>query len=634
MPSGRIGRAVLAFCLVCGGLAGALIGVPPSAHADLGPIADISPTGYVEMSDGTLIAVNVRMPKGYVEGRRYPTIFEMSGYEGASANHEDSDTFAGELAEVFGQDSPELDEGSRQLTEVFNDRYVTIHASVRGTGCSGGEFDLFSWRSALDGREVIDWIAHQPWSNGKVGIYGHSYSGITGFMVAATRPPQLVAMSVSGLIDDLYRGITYPGGVANVGFPVAWTVGIRTFYDVAGGTGQAIVTSQDTQCARNLATHRRTVANDPVVQGTLGRTDNEWYRARSLITYVPLIEVPIHISGTYQDEQTGPRGPTHLWEAVSGVPKRLVIANGDHDVNYKADEMELDRKAWLDHWMLGVDGGFGRRSQDRTSVTTFLEMRGDAEEEPVSNGRIDSVRFPLETTRWARFYLRAGGRISASGPEGAEAPATYLSGTGRQSWNYDAGPTVGAPVTTTEAPDELDYRSEPLERPMAVVGPIVAHLSLRATAIDTDVFVQIVDEGPGGTLTYVQRGILRASHRAVDPTMSDWVDTRSGPLLYRPWRPHTNPTRIVPGRIYRYLVEIWPVGHVFRPGHRILVKIHAPPLVDSFYAYAREHPPSLNTVYHDGANPSWVVLPVVPLDGVKLGPPVSCGQLTAVRCVP
>jgi putative CocE/NonD family hydrolase len=132
-----------------------------------------TPTHYLEMSDGVRIAVNIRMPHGFKRGRQYPTIFEMSGYDGGSADGDD----------------PTGAEGSRALTKQFYDDYVTIHASVRGTGCSGGEFDLFSWRSALDGREAIEWIAEQPWSNGDVGIYGHSYGGITGFMVAATRPP-------------------------------------------------------------------------------------------------------------------------------------------------------------------------------------------------------------------------------------------------------------------------------------------------------------------------------------------------------------------------------------------------------------------------------------------------------------
>ena len=111
-------------------------------------------------------------------------------------------------------------------------------ANLRGTGCSSGEFDVFSWRSALDGREVIDnWIAQQPWSNGDVVIFGHSYSGLTGMMVAATRPQHLRAVSASGLFGDMYRDIVYPGGITNYGFPLLWTGAVRPVYDVGGGTG-------------------------------------------------------------------------------------------------------------------------------------------------------------------------------------------------------------------------------------------------------------------------------------------------------------------------------------------------------------------------------------------------------------
>ncbi|MDQ3964671.1 MAG: hypothetical protein M3277_12295, partial [Actinomycetota bacterium] len=101
----------------------------------------------------------------------------------------------------------------------------------------------------------------------------------------------------------------------------------------------------------------------------------------------------------------------------------------------------------------------------------------------------------------------------------------------------------------------------------------------------------------------------------------------------RPHRPHTNPTRIEPGKTYEYLVEIFPFGHVFRKGHRLIVKIHAAPRVDSYYVYLPRAAAAINTIYHDVEHPSSLMLPVVPLDGVDLGPaPESC-SLTAVRCV-
>lgn len=589
--------------------------------------AGAAPNGYVEMSDGTLIAINVKMPKGFKKGHSYPAILQMSGYDGGSATGQ---TLAGDIADAAGYegDVPLRGDG-RQFDDPFDKHYVTVQASVRGTGCSGGEFDLFSWRSALDGREVVEWMARQPWSNGKVGILGHSYSGITGFMIAATQPPPLVAMHVSGLIDDLYRGITFPGGVSNLGFPLLWTGAVRPAYDIGGGTAPGIVRTQDPICIQNQATHRRTVVEDPIVNGATTPTDSNWWRSRSLATYAHLINVPIHITGAYQDEQTGPRGPAHLWELVRGVPKRLILTNGDHGTNTGAPEIWADRVAWTDHWIRGIDGGFGSLKQDKTSVTTLFEMSAD---DHTSNGRKDSKTFPLEDTKWTDFYLREGGALATAKPKAGEASDIYVSGPGRHSWSYQAGPTSGAELTTPEGPDEVNYRSPILKKNTAIVGPILARLFISSTLPDHDIFVSLVDEAPDGSLTYLQRGMLRASHRALNLSLSDWV-RRSKPVLYRPYHPHVNPVNLTPMQTYEYVVEVFPVGHVFRKGHRILLKVHGTPLIDSYYMYPYRHP-GVQTILHDAEYPSRIMLPIVPLTGVKLGRERACGEQDAVRCIP
>ncbi|MDQ4005242.1 MAG: CocE/NonD family hydrolase, partial [Actinomycetota bacterium] len=442
--------------------------------------------------------------------------------------------------------------------------------------------------------------------------------------------PHLRAISVSGLIDDLYRGITYPGGVSNYGFPLLWTAGIRTFYDVGGGTAPGIVRTQDPVCMQNLATHRRTIVNDPLIQG-LSDTDNEWWRSKSLVTYADDIRVPIHMAGAHQDEQTGPRFP-HLFEMVSGVPKRLVMSNGDHGTQQDPFVM-ADRVKWMDHWMRGVDGGHGGLKADRTSVTTFLNMRNTPEGiQPTA--RIDTRRFPLETTRWTDYYLRADGGLSTQAPGAEEGSDDYLSGSPRQSWSYQAGPSFGPPFTTQEGPDELTFRSEPVTGDTAIAGPITATLFISSTSPSPEFFVQLIDEAPDGSRSYLQRGLLNATHRAYDPDQSDRVENKDGSVLYRPFRPHTNPTPITPGETYEYLVEVFPVGHVFRPGHRIVVKIHTPPAVDSYYAYAPRRVPGINTVLHDAEHPSRIMLPVVPLGSQTLGPDAACGELHEIRCVP
>jgi len=113
------------------GVGAALALVGPLSSVARPDVAAAAPTGYVTMSDGVSIAVNVRMPTNYIPGQRYPTVFEMSGYDGGSAN---GGTLAKDVGVPPGTPVPRDD--SRQLTDLFNGEYVTVHASVRGTGCS------------------------------------------------------------------------------------------------------------------------------------------------------------------------------------------------------------------------------------------------------------------------------------------------------------------------------------------------------------------------------------------------------------------------------------------------------------------------------------------------------------------
>ncbi|HVL90849.1 MAG TPA: CocE/NonD family hydrolase, partial [Actinomycetota bacterium] len=322
-----------------------------------------------------------------------------------------------------------------------------------------------------------------------------------------------------------------------------------------------------------------------------------------------------------------------LWEQVSGVPKRLMTFNGDHGTNQDTYVMN-DRRAWMDHWMRGIDAGYGTIAQRLTSVDVLQEYNN------APRSTISDTRFPLSTTAWTPYYFRAGGGLSASAPSAGEGSSGYLSGSGRQSWSYQAGPAAGSPFTTADGSDELTFTSAEMTAPLSIAGPITADLYLSSSAPDTALFAQLIDVSPAGARTYLQRGILKASHRAIDLGKSDCVDTsnvrtacdRPGAHLYRPWRPHTNPQPVTPGTVERYLLEIFPVGHVFRPGHKIMVKIMAPPQVESYYSYVAQVPAAMNTLWHDASRPSSITLPVIP------GAPVAatggaCGQLEAVRCV-
>ena len=91
----------------------------------------------------------------------------------------------------------------------------------------------------------------------------------------------------------------------------------------------------------------------------------------------------------------------------------------------------------------------------------------------------------------------------------------------------------------------------------------MAHLSVSTLAPDTELFVQLLDRAPDGTLLYLNRGMLRASHRPIDEAESQ--KTADG-QIYRPYRPHDDRCSRCRSRTSDYLIDVFPVGHVFLPG--------------------------------------------------------------------
>jgi uncharacterized protein len=613
------------------------IGITVAFAVAAGP-ASAAPTHYVEMSDGASIAINVKVPPQCTALAKCPTFFEMSGYESGS---DEGKTPLGHLADQTGVPFP-LQTGTREAhASHVDDRYVTVLASVRGTGCSSGEFDLFSWRSALDGKEVIDkWIAKQPWSNGKVVIFGHSYSGLTGLFVASTRPTALRAVSASGLIGDLYRDIVYPGGVTNYGFPLLWTGAIRVVYDVGGGTIGGLYPVEETsgQCALNQAERNRALLEDPLIHG-LDDTDGPWYQVRSLVNHVDRINVPVHITSAYQDEQTGPRGPTYVFDKLSdSISKRLVLVNGVHGTNTE-DHIFKDRIAWMDYWMLnkgksdiGVKSGtvtlsevFGPRITPTESSRVILGYQGGGK----AVGEVKSNGYPLAQTQFTDLYGTAGNRLVS---EDAVEPgsASWINGSERQSYSYQAGVNSGGEVSSPTGPDEVELSTFPFDQPTAIAGPIMAHLNVSSTSVDTELFVQLLDRAPDGTLLYLNRGMLRASHRQIDEAESQ--KTADG-QIYRPYRVHQDRALITPGEEVEYLIDVSPVGHVFLPGHELVAKVHAPPADDNDYNYIQKTVPGQNTL-HFGAGKTRLTLPVIPMDQVSsFEAPVGQCPYASMRCL-
>jgi predicted acyl esterase len=623
--AGLAGRVSIVMAVVA---AGFVLAAPASA----------APTHYVELADGTSIAINVKVPPHCLV-QKCPTFFEMSGYESGS---DEGKTPLGHLADQTGIPFP-LQTGTREAHAAkVDDRYVTVLASVRGTGCSSGVFDLFSWKSANDGREIIDkWIVRQPWSDGNVVVFGHSYSGITGMFIAATRPKHLRAVSASGLIGDLYRDIVYPGGVTNYGFPLLWTGAIRVVYDVGGGTVGGVYPPEATtqKCLENQAERSRVIAQDPLIKG-LDDTDSYWYQIRSLVNFVDRINVPVHITSAYQDEQTGPRGPTYVFDKLSdSISKRLVLTNGVHGTNTETHVFK-DRIAWMDYWMLDKQSAdlsmktgtvnlateFGPKSTPTTTSRVILGYQGGGK----SVGDVRSDGFPLGQTQFTELYSSEGAKLHFDRDVATGEDRTWVNGSRRQSYSYQAGVNSGGEVSSPTGPDEVELSTFPFQSPVAIAGPINARLSVSSTAPDTELFVQLLDRAPDGTLLYLNRGLLRTSHDQIDESKSQ--KTAAGEV-YRPWRPHEERVNTPIGEQRTYLLDIFPVGHVFLPGHQLVVKVHAPPADDNDYNYVQKTLPGQNTL-HLGPDKTRFTLPIIPMQHVSgYEPPSGQCPYASMRCL-
>src|SRR3954453_8208376 len=167
--------------------------------------------GYMTTRDGIKLAYDVPPPSDISNaagagipsistGGPYPTLIEYSGY--GYANPEGPVNGIAILANLMG--------------------FAVVDVNMRGTGCSGGAFDFFEPLQSLDGYDVIETIARQPWvKDHKVGMMGISYGGISQLFTAQLQPPSLAAISPLSVIDATQTTL-YPGGVLNTGFAVDW----------------------------------------------------------------------------------------------------------------------------------------------------------------------------------------------------------------------------------------------------------------------------------------------------------------------------------------------------------------------------------------------------------------------------
>ena len=241
-----------------------------------------------------------------------PTLIEYSGY--ATARPSGPESGISILANLMG--------------------YTVVDVSMRGTGCSGGAYDFFEPLQGLDGYDVIETVARQPWVKGdKVGMFGISFGGISQLFTAQYQPPSLAAISPLSVIDQTQTTL-YPGGVLNTGFAYSWAVDrVHDAQPAPDGqpwaNDQIAVEGPGGPCQANQALH-------PEAASLLDKIDeNDYYVPEvadplSPKTFVDKINVPTYLNCQWTDEQTGGHCPT-LASRLTGTDKKWVtFTNGTH----------------------------------------------------------------------------------------------------------------------------------------------------------------------------------------------------------------------------------------------------------------------------------------------------------------
>ncbi len=534
---------------------------------------------YVTMRDGVRIGTCIYLPDA--EGQ-FPTLFAISPYQYDTGDLPQSSLFLWhELGPV----------------EWYTRKgYAYVHADVRGTGKSEGVYRFFDRAEQQDYYELIEWVARQPWSNGKVGGIGQSYYGMAQWWMGIVRPPHLACIAPYDGMADFYRDCTYHGGILCDFF--CW------WYNMVRANNSRRAAEQPTGKAM-----REDITWEFISRGTL----DDWWRERSPYERLSEITMPVLSIGHWGKLAIHLRGNILGYEEVKG-PRKLVVTGAEgvleaHALFFDIAFHETELLPFYDRYLNGIDNGFMEGPPVKLFVRGDDAYRGEEE-------------WPLKRATYVPYYLRRGpsesvtslndGGLSTEAPGREEGSTLYSYPDPQWTWGTVSFGKHGLdPVARI-----LTFTTPPLEEDLEVTGPIVLELYASSTQIDTDFFAKLSDQhplSPGDRerglqppFTVVSKGWLRASHREKD-------EGRSKP--YRPFYTHRNPQPIERDKIYKFEIEVFPASYVFKRGHRIRLELANgdSPLTEgqfphqySYYKVGRD------TIYHDASQPSRLLLPVIP----------------------
>ena len=350
--------------------------------------------------------------------------------------------------------------------------YTTIWCNTRGAQGAGGGSPAplsvapvfpFQAREQMDNYDLIEWLAAQPWSTGRIGQIGMSYGGISTFMVAGRqRPPSLKAIIPIQAPTSNYHHFAYPGGIRSVGDAHGTWSQNCGFYTGEPTCSERITTEWAAHPTFDNYWQEQAIDPASIRAAVLHVAGLQDIFLRSVESQIPALNA--------RDDYVlflGPWAHTNVdSDPVAPVPTGLYLA-------------------WFDRWLRG------------DVVPSFPKVI--AYQMPVSSPDANQYRaftaWPPKEAKAERLHLRADGSLDKKATHGHESSDSYT-------------------VSGNGASGQLVYTTDPFKKAAAVSGPVDVTLNTSFTAMDGNIIVDLYDVAPDGSQARMgPAGYLKASHR-------------------------------------------------------------------------------------------------------------------------
>ncbi len=540
---------------------------------------------YLEMSDGVKLAIDIIRPAkdGKPVEKSMPVVWNYYRYH--RARLEDGRILS-------------LVDRTPSLQVLVKNGYVIVVADARGTGASYGSHDKGpnSNDQAKDIYEITEWIANQPWCDGNVGMFGHSYSGYMQFRAAAEAPPHLKAIFPSMATFDLYE-IMYRGGV----FGDEFAQGARrslNYWDI-----ETAAPPVDEDTTGEMLTEARAAHGDNVEPYVFLKTytyrdtrvnDLTFWVENNPRTYMKEVNesaIPVYQWAGWYDFNIR---DMFQWYANLRNPQKLTIGPWSHASYDWDDLLAVEQLRWFDHWLKGIDNGI----MDEPSIHYALIEKPDVFTWHTVN------TWPLSNATNISFFLVRGpsGTIKSVN-DGILSTKEQTSDRDHARYTADYSTTSEDEDMSTNDAKGLTFTSMPLEDDMTIIGHPIVTLFVTSTAEDGDFYVYLEEISESGASKCITDGILRASHRVL---MKPPFDNLGLPY-HRHFAADMKPLQ--KGEPAELALDLLPIARVFRKGTRIRVTITC-----ADKSYTEQHqpdPPPVVTLYFKQQHVSHISLPVV-----------------------